>query len=352
MSALKKTEFKDAFENVVHDRSPIYSNSFALSFHWERDGTDVLGDVDAFHAILNTVSITHRSQSEVLLLSPEDMAPGWTLTQKMKSTFDAAAHARGKSLVFIHYTGHAVVEKVFASFSRGLVKEHITCITEGANGRGINLNLVIAQTVEDSHFDMGTTDVVWVLDCCYSTKQKTPSTGGRVVEIISATDGNTPGPSTTSRSSLTGKLRDELIIRQSEGHQTIEFADLMQSIRAKSQVDRPTHSLRRGVSSVRLPFCGHSVFPEFVAPCVRAVFSVRIRERMTREQLNRFDQWTRMLPQKYAITLDGVYRIKSASTILVIQGAYSVFSKLDGLPGVNLMLEVLSPNLCESRSGQ
>lgn len=328
-----------------------YNNVFALSFHWECDGIEVLEDIDALHTILNTVVPSgNRPQTEVLRLSPADRDPGWTLQQNLKSIFDAAAQV-GESLVFINYTGHAVVEKEFLQDSRGrLVEKHTTFVTEGANGRKINLDAVITHTTEDAHFDIQS-DVVWVLDCCYATNGKRePKTAGRIVEILSATDSETLNPLTSPRSTLTGRLRDEIVTRQREGHQYVEFADLMQTIRAKSQVDRPSHSLRLGVSSVCLPLLSHSlyshpIYPQDIAPCLRAYFSVSIAERMTKEEVDRFDQWTRCLPPKYAMMLDAAYRTNATrSTLLVIKGAYAVFSKLNGLPGVKLISEVLSTN--------
>lgn len=56
-------------ESVTNDRYTGYSSFFALSFHWECDSTDVLEDVNAFHAILDTVSGTKSRQAEVLALS-------------------------------------------------------------------------------------------------------------------------------------------------------------------------------------------------------------------------------------------------------------------------------------------
>lgn len=150
------------------------------------------------------------------------------------------------------------------------------------------------------------------LDSCYSIKSKRlfTTTTSSIVEIISATDDSAPGP-LIPRSRLSGRLRDEIMIRERRGHQSVEFADLMQSIRAKSQVDHPTHSLKRGVSSVRLSLRDGSIIPETIAPCLRAVFTIQLEEDVTKEELALFVCWTRNLPPKCAITLDGAYKAKS-----------------------------------------
>lgn len=330
MAAINRDQFTDAITRAVYDRGRVYNNSFALSIYWERDNTNATEDVGHFQAILSTLNF---DPAEVEIISEGDKTPGWTLMDTVRSIFQRAADAPGKSIVFIHYAGHGEVKKgeLFA--------------VGGPTRRSLNFNKIIDEAVAaEWAFDVANTDTVFVLDCCYAhAATRAPSTTTRVVEIISATDDITPKALAPPRNTLTGKLRTEIARRKRDGHQFMELSDVMATIRADSPVVKPTHHVKLG-SSVRLLFTGVTrIDPNTIAPSLRAVFSVHIAENMTQDQLNRLIQWINDLPSSYAMELDGVYQTNS--TLLIFQGAYALFTNLAGYPGINFISEVSSPNL-------
>jgi hypothetical protein len=330
MNAITRAQFEDEITRAVNNRSRTYNNSFALSVRWERDNTNASADTEHFQAILSTLNL---DQAEVEILAEQDQTPGWTLNDKIRSVFRLAANTPGKSIVLIHYGGHGEVrgEQLFA--------------VEGLSRRSTNLqrfiDTVVAGEVQD--FDIADTDAVFVLDCCYShvaTRALNPTT--RVVEILSASDEHTPEALTPPRNTLTGKLRGEIARRKRDGHHFVILSDVMATIRGNSSVVRPTHHVKLGVS-VCFPFTGVTqINPNTIAPSLRAVFSVRIAENMTREQLDRFVTWIEALPPGFALELDGIYT--TTSTLLIFQSAYALFTNLAGYPGVTFISDVRSPN--------
>jgi hypothetical protein len=329
-STINRSQFEGAIARAVNNRSRTYDSSFALSIRWERDNTNATADTEHFQAILSTLNL---DQAEVQILAEQDQTPGWTLNDKIRSLFRLAATAPGKSIVLIHYAGHGEV--------RG---EQLVAVEAGTR-RVINLQQIIDSVVvgDLQDFDIADTDSVFVLDCCYShvaTRALNPTT--RVVEILSASDDNTPEALAPPRNALTGKLRGEIARRKRDGHHFVTLSEVMATIRGNSSVVKPTHHVKLGVS-VCFSFTGVTrVHPNTIAPSLRVVFSVHIADNMTREQLDRFITWIESLPPGFAMDLDGVY--PTNSTLLILQSGYGLFTNLAGYPGVTLISEVSSPN--------
>ncbi|KNG80860.1 hypothetical protein ANOM_011014 [Aspergillus nomiae NRRL 13137] len=334
MNAITRAQFEDVITRAVNNHSQIYNNSFALSVRWERDKTNASADLDHFQAILRTLNL---DQAEVEILAEHDQTPGWTLNESVRLIFRLAANAPGKSIVLIHYAGHGVVrgEQLFS--------------VEGLSRRSINLQRIIDTVVagDFQDFDIADTDAVFVLDCCYSYVAKralNPTT--RVVEILSASDDHTPEALKAPHNTLTEKLRGEIARRKRDGHHFVVFSDAMATIRGNSSVIKPTHHVKLG-ASVCFPFTGVTrINPSTIAPSLRAVFSVRIAEKMTREQLDRFLTWIEAFPPGFTMELDGVYI--TTSTLLIFQSAYALFTNHAGYPGVTFISDVRSPNRRQS----
>ncbi|KAJ5124125.1 uncharacterized protein N7515_007950 [Penicillium bovifimosum] len=137
-------------------------------------------------------------------------------------------------------------------------------------------------------------------------------------------------------------MRGEIARRKRDGHRFVIFSEVIAAIRANSPAVKPTHQAKLGVS-VCFRFTGVTrVHPSTITPSLRAVFSVRIAENMTQEQLQRFLTWMETLPPAYTIELDGIY--STTSTLLIFQSAYALFADLAGYPGVTFISDVTSPN--------
>lgn len=319
----------------MDSRNRGYSNHFAITIHWELDDTNAAEDAENFQAILSTLNL---DRAEAQIIRKDDRLPGWTVMPAIQSAFARAAQRPGRSIVFIHYAGHGDVENgmLFAQESgadRRLNFNHITDVALDGNYVGEN------------------TDVVFVLDCCYShVVTRAPISTSRTIEIISATDDTTPYALTPPRNTLTRKLRAEIARRKHDGHQFVRLSEVMASIRADSPTVKPTHHVKLG-SSVCLPFTGirpHNN-PDTFDPGTRTVFGVTAPENVPKEALERFINWIQMLPSAFGMDLDGVYRTNS--TLLIIQGGYAAYAELAGFANVKFISDVATRN-CRQDFGQ
>lgn len=333
--AVSKGEFQLAIEAAVNMRNMAYNDAFALSLRWELDDTNSNQDVSHFQAILSTLQLPAAKE---VIINATDKTPGWTVQQEVTRVFESAESRRGRRIVLIHYAGHAYMHPI----------HHRLYAAETTYGRrDFNLDRFMLGLAVDDYYllDAPEVDVVYLLDCCYAHEGlRDPSPTPRVVEIIAATDEATPRALSPPRNTLTGKLLGEIARQKRDGAQFIEFADLVQTLRSKERaVKKPSHHLKLGISSVCLPFSGLSrVDPCTLQPSLRAVFSVHIAEKMTRTELEQFVSWVNTLPSNFSITLEGAY--ETQSTLLLIQAAYSVFSKLSGIRGFNFIAETNSGN--------
>lgn len=337
-SAITREQFEEMIHRAVNDHNRVYNNSFALSIRWEQDDTDAARDTEDLQSILSTLNL---NQAEVEILAAQDRTPGWTLGTKLISLFQRAVDARGKSLVILHYTGH------------GELRQDNLFAVEGPTRRSVNLQRIIDCLVAGNiagdvqYVDIADTDVILILDCCYShiaTRALNPTT--RVVEILAASDDRTPAALAPPRNTLSGKLRGEISRRKRDGHHFVELSDVMATLRRNSSVVTPTHQVKLG-QSIRLPLTGTTrVNPHTITPTLRAVFSVRIVEDLTQQQLDSLITWIQTLPHGYRMELDGVY--ETTSTLLVFQSSYRLFANITGHPGVTFISDVTSANRRQS----
>ncbi|KAN0080772.1 hypothetical protein V8E54_003976 [Elaphomyces granulatus] len=142
------------------------------------------------------------------------------------------------------------------------------------NVRRTLLNPVLSPTFgEDlNNEENPAVDIVFILDACFSahvTKSISgymiarivPPTGiSRVVEVLAAVDagegalGNNPHRPKIQNRTFTAKLSAEVALARGRGA-SIEFSEVMTSLRASSPSKKPVHRILLGPNSVlRLPF--------------------------------------------------------------------------------------------------
>lgn len=334
-AGISEARLRDALESVVSRRSHSYNSSHALSIKWAADDSNSAQDVGHFQAILSTLQLPAAREYTI---SSADETPGWSVLNEVRNLLLAAKSSAGRSLAIIHYAGHGYVESNDSLFATG----------SATSKRRFNLDSqVIAQPTDDNWCleEDDPVDVLFILDCCYAhVACRTLPSSSRTVEIIAATESPTPRALAPPRNTLTGKLRGEIARRRRDSHSLIEMAYLISSLRANHAVVKPTHFMKLGCSSICLPFSGPlPIDPRSLSPSLHAVISVHVSGNMTNDGLHELVRWIEMCPQSCSISLDGVYRTES--TLLIIQCAWPVFSKLRGVRGIKLVAEVTSKNL-------
>ncbi|KAL4788183.1 hypothetical protein BJX76DRAFT_367333 [Aspergillus varians] len=329
-------QFRQTIQAAVRQHSTQYTDSYSLSIRWEMDNTQAHRDTGHFQSLLQTF---HLPAAQELVIAATDDTPGWTLQGRFRQILSSAKQNRGRALVIVHYAGHGEAQQ-----DNGLD------FVEHESGRRFSAQVFLfSMVMQNQGYELSNdsnVDVLFLLDCCHSyVACRAPETSHRIVEVIAATDESASLAYSPPRNTITAKLAGEIRRRQREGHKYVEFAEVVQSLRAQpGAVKRPSHGLRMGALSICLPFSGlTNVNPQHIQPPLRVVFGVHITDNMTAGQLNNFVTWIQALPANATITLEGVY--PTSSTLLILCAPYAVYSKLAGMRGYTFMAEVKGSNM-------
>ncbi|KAL3478551.1 hypothetical protein BJX99DRAFT_256447 [Aspergillus californicus] len=127
------------------------------------------------------------------------------------------------------------------------------------------------------------------------------------------------------RNAITAKLLEEITRRKRTGHQYVEIADVIQTLRAKRW---PLNGQATASKWPPVPFACVSLGSHQSTPLQSA-------HPLTKEDADRFIAWVRTAPESAALRLDQLYR--TDSTCPVMRCAWSVWSKLAGVTAYQLI---------------
>ncbi|KAL4786085.1 hypothetical protein BJX76DRAFT_142620 [Aspergillus varians] len=339
MDPITRENFQAAIRSVVIQRSTRYTDSYSLSVHWELDDTSAVNDTDNFQSILQTLQLPPAQE---LVISSTDITPGWTVRGVFQEVLNAAQGTYRRALVIVHYAGHGIEN---ANGELQFVERR----TRGSKAFDADRYLISLVTVEDCLQNYNV-DVLFILDCCFGFAAcRAAEVSPRIVEFIAATDSSNPLAMSPPRNTVTNKLLGEIRRRQRDGHNHVEIADVVESLRSReAAIKKPTHCLKMGATSICLPFSGPvTVDPTHIPPALRAVFSVHLEDTMSQDEENQFVDWLRSLPPRVSITLEGIYPTRS--TCLILTSAWGVWSKLAGMKGFKLIAEITGLNTISHR---
>jgi hypothetical protein len=328
------SSFENTLRAAVRQRAIRYTEAHSLSLRWEADDTNAIHDAIHFQSILRLFSLP---AAEELVLSSNDRFPAWTVQRKFSDLLSGIMTAQGRTLIIVHYAGHG---------SSG--PDGSLWFIERQGGRKVNAERFLFSVVGPDVENVDSFDVLFIFDCCYGLIAcRAADSSQRIVEIVAATTEDNPRAFAPPCVTVTANLVAEITRRQRDGHQYVEIADIVATLRANSTIKKPGHCLKLGVASICLPFTGLSgIDPKRIQPSLRAVFSVHINDNMTQEKVNQFLHWVRTLPEFASITLEGVY--PTSSSCLILSAAWSVWSKLQGMAGYQLIAEARGPNTVQS----
>lgn len=348
---LTREEIESALEAAVSQRSRVYARTEALAIRFEQDDSRAKDDTEAFQSILHALSF---SRAEEYVISATDPTPGWNLGDRVEKLLRAAKNfsddnGGGRSLILIHYAGHGSTDmdgKLISSAGDDY-------------SRTFQFQSALLGTVLTRHSLLAPIDipfdVVFIIDSCYSgaaIREFSHEIHG-VVEILSAADenhtalGNHESNPRRQNKTFTSNLAEH--IARLKGHgSTFDFAELVEIVRSHSHMILPQHFLVRGNTSVRLSFpqspnSNMAISPvqsPLVAPSSKryqVVFSIHISGELTNDGVKELVRWIRNLDPSLVLSVQAVY--DCSSTGIILEAPYSIYSKLQGLPGVALVFE-------------
>lgn len=342
---INQEEISAVLEAAVAQRNSQYHQAISLTVRWEADDTQAWRDAIFFKKMIEKFQFP---PPEELILPRGDRRPGLILQSKIADVFRRAKATNGRCVVLLHYAGHGQLDD----------SDNLVLVESGSGGKTVDSGRYFHGLADNDAYlldDCSNVDVCYFLDCRYAHAAKRgPALAPRVVEIIAATDELGPFANQPPGRTFTAKVSGEVVFRERQGHQFVEIAELVQTLRANAETRRqqdtspevakkPTHHIRLGCRSICLPFNGlRSIDPATIPPSLRAVFSIHMAENMKDNEIADLLRWIQTLPPSVSLSLDGVY--KTSSTLLIFESAYHVFSKLDGLPGVSLISEATGTN--------
>jgi hypothetical protein len=183
-----------------------------------------------------------------------------------------------------------------------------------------------------------------IFDCCFNflaTREIQPD--GRIVEIIAAGEERDPiAFRAGTRTSFTSKLHVEVRTLQQQQKRSVEVADIITTLRATSPGKKPSHCAKLGFGSIVLPLIvSHQTpnpskgGPSRQANTLMATFSLHVSDNYSRDQLLQLAEWIRGLDQDAKLKLESVK--ETCSMLFILEGTYLAFSRISGLPGVELI---------------
>ncbi|KKK26141.1 hypothetical protein ARAM_005992 [Aspergillus rambellii] len=329
---IKLEEFRTTLQAAVRQQAIRYTASHALAIRWEEDNTSAQQDTAHFQSMLKTLQLPAAQE---LVIPSTDRTPGWNIAGVLRDVVSKAEKSAGRSLIMVHYAGHGKLGP----------NGNLLAVEGPSSNRSFDAQRCLVDQVD--LLDSMLIDILFIFDCCYSfTACREPELAGRIVEIIGASDNASSSPLANSppRNTLTAKIAGEIRCRQRQGHQYVEFADVVQALRSRENaVTKPVHRLKMGTSSICLPLGGLNIVnPLRIPPTLRAVFSVAITNDMNQQELDQFTALLRSFPPNAAIVLEGVY--PTGSMCFILSSAYAVYSKLSGMRGYKLISEVTGHN--------
>jgi hypothetical protein len=215
-----------------------------------------------------------------------------------------------------------------------------------------------------------TTDVVLIVDSCYSGDAMRGSALGRSVEIIAAVGaeqkafGNPSELARVKRRTFTSRLVDEVAIRIGRGEMSVSFAEIVGVLRSVSNPDRlPEYHLRTGRVGIRVPILGEAALsagvvserrkvslsesstfsPSPPTPEYAAVFTVHLSDTNPESvETKKLVNWIHSLDKSIGLEITGVY--KARSTAILFHAPWHLWAQLSAVPGCSLVCETFGRN--------
>ncbi|OJJ40815.1 hypothetical protein ASPWEDRAFT_235099 [Aspergillus wentii DTO 134E9] len=259
--------------------------------------------------------------------------PGLAIRDKLDNMLTTAVSSSGRTLVLVHYAGHG--EDIEGELHFVGPPGH------SRRERTIRANRWIFAEVDMDDSFLGPADLVdaiFFFDSCYSHLTTRSPVRSRVVEVLAAVDASDPFafPPRT-RPSFTAEVANEIAFRKARGDRVVEFAELVQFLRASSEV-KPIYAMRVGFNSTRLTFPDilTQSTPQF--PSLQAVFSFHVYNASS-DDIAEYVVWTQTLPPDIGLSSENTYATNCDGVCLILRSSYAFYTKLAGLPGVQLVCE-------------
>ena len=372
------SQLRTRIEAALDQRSRHYACYFTFAIRYEKDDTSAEKDMANFQTILKMLGLPVAME---LVIPADDVTPLWTLINWWAKLIATRKLNAGRALIIGHYAGHGGLNSHGQLFFQASPQYPAHFLYE----KSFDIFF------EESNIPPET-DVCIILDACYSGVA-TRGDGGRTwtAELIAAVGPEQKALENWSYSarvqnqSFTSRLVDEVAREVGKGATGIVLADIVSTLRQHSNPDRmPIYQLKAGKFANRIPSLKNVQFPPhqrtssqhqrrqatLSAPAsssvsgsitspfhgslqpsattssdLSAVFQVHLQTvDPTGPEAQMLLDWLLSLGAELGIEVMGVYKT-TKSTTLLFHGPWTLWARLNGLSGFELVCEATGGNL-------
>ena len=362
------TDLERNLHDAINNRGRSYDFITSFSVIFEADDTKADQDVKSFQSILKMLKI---SPAREIVVQKDEAFPAWEFQAIVRDLQKATAGIIGQSLIIGHYAGHG-----------GIEDNNLFLAADPSSLKRVFFERVWGDFwLSRSIFER--TDVLLILDCCYSgAALRDINEHDRSVEIVAAVGadqralGNNSTLARLQNKTFTSRVADEIAKRLGRADTTsLTLREIVEAMRSTSNKDRlPQYRLQLGTIAIRLPARApfsqigvpqanarsrpsSSVSESFSEPSTTlrplpqlrsrieysAIFSVHIDSVDVEDGEHRsLVHWVSTLDPLLGLELLGVYR--SRSTVIVFHSPWRIWAVLAGRPGYQLVCETFGRN--------
>lgn len=243
-------KLRSTLQNAVSQRGRYYAEVFSFSVYFEADDTSAFRDTEHFQNVLKMLELPAATE---LVILANDRNPAGTFEKFIYELDIKAQDTDNKYLILGHYAGHAglSVDGTSLVFYDTLSKR-----------QRMTLKRTFEPLYDVNEGNFENTDVVIILDSCYSAQATRSSKGlGRGVEIVASVGvdqqalGNASRFARIQNKTFTSRLADEVARRVGRQDTTsISFSEIVEELGRVSLPQRvPEYNLKVGGVGIRLP---------------------------------------------------------------------------------------------------
>ncbi|PGH12577.1 hypothetical protein AJ79_04198 [Helicocarpus griseus UAMH5409] len=341
---LSKKEFEDVLRTAVSRRTPKYTEYVSLHVRWE-DDKHAAREGENFKELAKLLSFP--PPKTCVLPSKE---ASFSLLSSSGEIMKKAVHSSKKVIFILHYAGNSMKD--------GTGQYPVSPKNQSVVHR-VHVKSILRRLLDDIFAPFNVpVDILIILDCCLGfSATREPGSASRVVGVLGA--GEREDLSGRGQS-LSLQLLTEVQNRVQRGDETVEIADLMDTLQQKLPLDkRPVYAPSIGLGSIILPLNridvdktsfnseakNHAQAPASpsrisLSSLVRSTFSLQVSNDINGVELENLFEWISALPRNK----DLVLRLENAkpmrnSFLFIFESSRLVFLRLAGLPGVARLCE-------------
>ena len=336
-------DIRDVLQGAVDNRGRQYAFCHTYSITFKNGDARASDDTSHFQTMLRLLGLPRAK--EIIL---EEKTSLWDLHDEFGKLTNLLDQEDGRKLIIMHYAGVGLFKEGDFHLAASLTSNRTLHFDQGFG------------SLWTSNGDFDNSDVILILDCCYSRAMtRSMKQTDRSVEIVAAagmTREACENPSNRIRvqnRTLTSRLSDEIGRAVSNNDRSsVAFSEIIADMRQTSITERlPEYSLRQGTIGIRLPLpeSSRAMAQESSSssdPQLTALFKIHLNVAdSTSPEVVALIEWIQSLNPNTGLELNGVFQGRRRnSTHIILCAPWPLWAVFNGLEGFDLICESVGGN--------